>query len=245
MSMIATGSLSHNNVISGRHRYPGVSLSSISPQWLAVGYPVDGYWAQPILGYDDLNGDGKIGTANCRTDGWPTAPPCEVTLGSFSYLGSPTPTRTLSLRPNATYRGRVTLAALFDYRGGQKLYNRTAMARCLARVCRADQDPSTPLREQARVTADHLGSHAGFIEDASFWKLRELSLSIAAPDRWASRLGASRVSLTLAARNLATWSPYSGADPEADMAPSESLAVYDSFGQPAVRYLLTRLDIGW
>ncbi len=85
----------------------------------------------------------------------------------------------------------------------------------------------------------------GFVEDASFWKLREVSLGLTALERWAGSIGAKNLTLTLAARNLATWSPYSGPDPEANAAYYGSLGVYDDFGLPAERQLITRLDIGW
>ncbi len=48
--------------------------------------------------------------------------------------------------------------------------------------------------------------------DGSFAKWRELSLSWMFPGRW---IGAQRGSLTLAARNLHTWTGYTGLDPEA------------------------------
>ena len=90
-----------------------------------------------------------------------------------------------------------------------------------------------------------LGSAAGFIEDADFWKFRELSFAYAVPDAWAAALGAKRLSLALAARNLATWTRYRGPDPEVNTADYESLRSTDSFAQPQVRYLILRLDIGW
>jgi hypothetical protein len=53
------------------------------------------------------------------------------------------------------------------------------------------------------------------------------------------------LSLSLAARNLATWTRYDGADPEVNTADYESLESTDFFAQPQVRYFLLRVDIGW
>jgi hypothetical protein len=224
-------------------RYSGIAYSISARQRMVAGYPVAGYWAPPILGYTDLNGDHIISTEGCAGGQIPTGPTCEVRLGEMSYLAPSAPTRELSLRPHVA-TGRVTLAALFDYRGGNRLFNQAHYVRCLA-ICRASQDASAPLEDQARVAAAALGSVAGFIEDAAFWKFRELSLGYTVPEEWTDALGARRLSLSLAARNLATWTRYDGADPEVNTADYESLESTDFFAQPQVRYFLLRVDIGW
>jgi len=53
------------------------------------------------------------------------------------------------------------------------------------------------------------------IKDGSFARFRELSATYTLPGRWASRLGASRASITVAGRNLWTWTDYTGLEPEA------------------------------
>jgi TonB-dependent starch-binding outer membrane protein SusC len=52
------------------------------------------------------------------------------------------------------------------------------------------------------------------INDASYVKLREVSLSYDVPERLMNRIGAHGVSLTASGRNLHTWSKYTGLDPE-------------------------------
>jgi hypothetical protein len=46
-------------------------------------------------------------------------------------------------------------------------------------------------------------------------KLREISLSYNLPGTFATRVGASRASISVAGRNLHTWTDYPGLDPEA------------------------------
>ncbi len=226
-----------------RTRYSGIPYTVSAFQRMVPGHPVAGYWAPPILGYTDLNGDHIISTDGCAQGQFPSRPACEVRLGEPSYIGPSTPTRELSLRPHvATHR--VTLAALFDYRGGNRLFDYTHYLRCLG-ICRANQDASASLEDQARAAAAMLGSAAGYIEDAAFWKFRELSLRYVVPEEWAAALGARRLSLALAARNLATWTRYDGPDPEVNTADYESLESTDSFAEPQVRHLLLRVDIGW
>jgi TonB-linked SusC/RagA family outer membrane protein len=55
-----------------------------------------------------------------------------------------------------------------------------------------------------------------YIEDASYVKLREVSLSYGLPNSVLSRVGngISNARLTLSARNFFTWTPYGGLDPE-------------------------------
>jgi TonB-dependent SusC/RagA subfamily outer membrane receptor len=213
-------------------------------QRLVAGYPLAGYWGAPIVGFQDRNGDGMITSAGCSAAGYPSSPDCEVELGSDSFLGSSLPTRELSLRPRLV-RGRVTLSALFDYRGGNKLFDYTRYARCAFVLCRATQDGSAPLTDQARVAAANLYSFAGYIEDGSFWKFRELALRVAASEGWARKLGARELAITVAARNLATWTGYSGLDPEVSSAGYESLDSVDNFTQPATREVRLRVDMGW
>ena len=56
-----------------------------------------------------------------------------------------------------------------------------------------------------------------FLEDKSYLKLREVTLSYALPPRWATRLFGGRAngaSLEVSGRNLVTWTKYEGLDPE-------------------------------
>jgi TonB-linked SusC/RagA family outer membrane protein len=174
------------------------------------GYPLNGYWHRRITGYADADGDGMIDVS-------------EVTVSDTAeFLGYSIPRRELVLNTGIDFLNkRVRLAALFDHKGGHKLYNNTERIRCQSRNnCVGLMDPSAPLFEQARVIAlrDHPSrSVEGYIEDASFTRFRELSLSFTAPEVWASRLFRSnRAILTLSARNLKTWTDYTGLDPESN-----------------------------
>jgi hypothetical protein len=52
------------------------------------------------------------------------------------------------------------------------------------------------------------------INNARFAKLREIALAYDAPQRYAARLAARSLTLSVAGRNLHTWTPYTGLDPE-------------------------------
>lgn len=209
---------------------PGVSPFLFGSQRFENGLPAGSYVIPPILGYQDLNGDGRISSS-------------EVTVGSTPvFAGTPFPTQGGSLGTTVTLHGRLQAAALLEYRGGNAQLNSTEWFRCAVAVCRAAVDPTTPLAEQAKAAAS-VFTTSGFIDKADFVKLRELSLTYLAPDAWAAHLGAHGLTLTVAARNVATWTSYRGLDPEVNAAAAESFTVEDFFTQPPVRTAFARLDI--
>jgi hypothetical protein len=86
----------------------------------------------------------------------------------------------------------------------------------------------------------------GYVEDASFLKLREVSLTFFVPDGLASKFRASRMSLTVSGRNLATWTDYTGLDPEINSAGSGSnFGVSEFLTQPPVRYWTARINVNF
>ena len=234
------GSILHNKLvdlgeINGTPIPPIIFGLGANTQRHTDGFPLGGYWQQPILSWSDANGDGIIG-AN------------EVVVGdSAVYLGSPFPKYEVSITPRLTLFKYVQISGLIDYRGGFKLYNGTEDFRCAVFAnCRAINDPTASLFDQARAVADfQYGTKAGYIEDATFWKLRELAVTLDAPERWASRAGVSGLSLTLAGRNLHTWTNYTGFDPEVNEAGQANFTTADFLTQPPVRYYTARVNITW
>ncbi len=231
-----TGSTNKNRVVSlGEKITPIVFGLGGNTQRHQNGYPLGGYWQQPILGYADTNNDGLLS-------------PDEVQIGDTGvFLGTPSPRREFSVRPRLTLIKNIELSALFDYRSGFKLYNATEDFRCSVFInCRAVNDPTTPLKEQARAVADYAyGTVAGYIEDASFTKLREVALVFRAPNAWANRFRVNGLSLTLAGRNLATWTDYTGLDPEVTFAGATNFTQAEFLSQPAVRYYTARVNVNF
>ena len=93
-------------------------------------------------------------------------------------------------------------------------WSSSAASRCVN--CRGLYDRTAPLEEQALAQATFLpggGNSVAFLEPGWFIKLRELSLTFEAPDSWARAFRASRLSLTLAGRNLWTITDYTRRGP--------------------------------
>jgi len=106
--------------------------------------------------------------------------------------------------------GPLQLTSLFDWRKGGKASNLTNIY----------FDGSGLAADQAASNARFAGYLAGlpvYAENASFLKLREITLSYALPQSLAGNLfhgQAQDVRLEFSGRNLKTWTPYTGLDPE-------------------------------
>lgn len=215
------------------------------------GYPAGGYWARTYT-FADKNGDGLIGRVNCPTIGGTANPQiaggaaCEVTLSdSVQYIGQPIPTREFNLNQSFTVFKNATLNVLVQHRGGAKLFNSTREFRCAFNTCPELNLRSTSLAEQARGISRYMGTVAGYIEDASFTRLSELSLTLMAPSSWVRKMGmgADKVSLTVGGRNLALWTDYTGFDPEVNSNNGTNFTTSDFLAQPPTRQWTTRLNI--
>jgi TonB-dependent starch-binding outer membrane protein SusC len=88
-----------------------------------------------------------------------------------------------------------------------------------------------------------------YIEDGSFVKLRELSLTYTVPATFTQRVFGSRVSdvrLNLTGRNLAMWTKYWGADPEANNFAANNVGRFvDLAPFPPARNISFGFDVGF
>jgi TonB-linked SusC/RagA family outer membrane protein len=86
---------------------------------------------------------------------------------------------------------------------------------------------------------------AQFIEDGSYAKLRELSVSYNLKTAWLSRsFGFESVDLRVAGRNLHTWTKYDGIDPETNLAGAEVLVRgIDYFNNPQTRSVVFSIGL--
>lgn len=185
--------------------------------------------------YKDVNHDGAI-------------EPGEITYGlNKAFAGNDIPTRTASVAPHISIFRWINFSALFDYRGGNRLYNSTEQFRCgVFANCKADYVAGTPLKDQAAAVANLVnGNNWGYFQDATFWKWREASLSITLPQSIASKAGAFGATLTIAERNIKTWTRYPGIDPEVNSSGQTNLSVSDFLTQPLVRYFVARLTLSF
>lgn len=212
----------------------GSSFVGFQRQWVMVGRPLGAHRSFPIKSIRDLDGDGLVDNTCVEPSS------CEVVVGSTAEYRPAYPPTSASVETSVRF-GAVGLSVLIDRRTGHAMNNLTRSQRCFFQ-CLALYDPSASLRDQAEALLAPGGAGAT-VEDASFTKLREVSLRIDAPASWARALGGSRMRFSVAGRNLATWTDYSGLDPEPTSFPWIPLASVDNAAMPLPRRFVARLDL--
>jgi hypothetical protein len=204
------------------------------------GYPLFGYWQRRLRSYSDKNGDDIITLDEIVVDDSSTfigrsAPRYEATVNSGLEL--------------LNRRFRVSL--LLDAKGGHTLLNGTERIRCgTRRNCSGVNDRTASLWQQARAVAlrEHpSATWAGYLEDGTFVRWRELSIRYQLPNALVSRSRfAKDASIALAARNLRKWTRYSGIDPEADSDVGTTSSIQNDFqALPPPTYYVLRLILGF
>jgi TonB-dependent starch-binding outer membrane protein SusC len=167
-----------------------------------AGYPLGGYWARFPL----RNADGSLALTGAGA----------IQLDTAVFVGPSTPTREVAFSNTFTFLRNFSLYSLFDWKSGHYNYRGAELYRCAAsQNCQALNDPNTPAADMPIYRAGlSTPPHGVYIHKADFVKLRDLSLTWTAPERFATAVSASAMSLTLAGHNLALWSDYPGPDPE-------------------------------
>jgi TonB-linked SusC/RagA family outer membrane protein len=217
-----------------------------------TGYPLAAYFARRIVSFEDKNGDGIISRVNCPTYGVTVnpqiagGPACEIVLtDSAVFSGHPLGETELAVAPVVAVGHWLSIRALFDHRGGVTLYNATEYFRCSTapNQCLAVQSRGASLSDQARAVSTFMGTRGAYFEDATFWKWRELAITVTAPAVLTRAIGAAAASFTVAGRNLKTWTSYSGLDPEVNTGALTNFNTADFLTQPPVRYWVGRLSL--
>jgi hypothetical protein len=188
-----------------------------------VGYPV-GSWFEKRVTSADMDAAGVVSNVRCD-DGNGGSTPCAGTDGSYGtaddapavYLGRTIPKMDGAVANTVALLGRrLRLYALLDFKTGHHKLDFNTYSRCTVQErCRENFFPAefTPRRIASVTAGGNLLDHV--IVDASLAKLRELSASYTLPDRWAAALGARQATVSVAGRELHTWTRYDGLDPEA------------------------------
>jgi hypothetical protein len=212
----------------------GIDPISFGIQRHVEGYPLGGFWQRPIKSFQDANGDGVIAFS-------------EITVGDTAeFLGTPLPKRDLTISTSFTLFEKIRIQGLMDHKGGHVRDAGTMWFRCSQiPTCESAYVPGSNFYDQAAaVMAASQVTRAGYVRDASFWKLREVSATLFAPDNLARSLGVGRVSLTLTARNLLTITDWPDLDPEASVNQGNFTA-QEFLTQPPIRYWIARLNLNF
>jgi outer membrane receptor protein involved in Fe transport len=201
------------------------------------GYPINGWWQRPYT-FADADHNGII-TAN------------EITVqDSAQFVGYANPRWEVVYVPGFDlFNKRLRIQGLFDHKSGYYQLNGTERIRCESRLnCDGLVDPNAPLWKQARVVAlreTPSRTQWGFIEKATFVRLREASATYELPAAWAQSFRATRASFTVAVRNLWKGTGFSGIDPEANYFEGATGIVSNFQTSPPPTYWTFRLNVGF
>lgn len=175
---------------------PGRPLSGF------YGYIADG--VDPETGdmiYRDLNNDGRI-SASDRT-----------------YIGDPNPDFTYGMTNTFSWKG-FDLSIFIQGSYGNDIYN---MSRHNTEGMMDGKNQTTVVLDRWRIPGQitdvprasfTLRNSTYFVEDGSYLRLKNVSLSYSFSGKWMKKAGITRLQPYFSATNLLTWTKYKGMDPE-------------------------------
>ncbi|MGH7564628.1 MAG: hypothetical protein ACREK5_09430, partial [Gemmatimonadota bacterium] len=86
------------------------------------------------------------------------------------------------------------------------------------------------------------GPSSQFIEDGTFWRLRDVSVSYTFDQPVLQTVGFSSLDVKVSGRNLYTWTDYTGIDPEANLTDQTTGRGLDYFNNPRTRSFVFTLQ---
>jgi len=144
-----------------------------------------------------------------------------VTVGQFSF-GDPNPKFNMAFINDLNFDGWINLSMQWDWLHGNHLYNQTKEWMYRDGIHQDYDKAITIGNETGAWTAFYRGVYAQvsrngtknyFYEDASFWRLRNLSLAVDLA-KFVKVNGIRKIQLVFTGRNIITISDYTGLDPE-------------------------------
>jgi TonB-linked SusC/RagA family outer membrane protein len=182
--------------------------------------------------YEDINHDGMINEYD------------------IVYLGNSNPILIGGGGFSTKYK-QFTLTAFFYGRYGQKVINSARMSlesmygtnnqsTAVLKRWRSEGDDTDIPRALYGMGYNYLGSDR-FVEDASFVRLKTLSLTYSIPPQICKSLGINSLNVFCTAYDLFTWTNYTGQDPEVSLPSSATSLVKDESTTPVSK----RLSLGF
>lgn len=154
--------------------------------------------------------------------------------GPLESLGDPNPKFNMSFINDVTFKDFIQVSMQWDWLHGNNLYNQTKSWMYRDGIHKDYDNPITIDGASGVVTGAYTAFYRGvyqaganngtknyFMEDASFWRLRNLSMAIDFAKVFKLKTF-TRLQLILTGRNLITVTKYTGMDPEASSGTSNS-----------------------
>ena len=176
-------------------------LSTISAGGLQLhkeSYPVGGYFFRNVVSAT-LDGSGNVTESLCEAE---SGSPVPCAGAPRVFMGRPNPKWQGNAYTTVHLFGSLRLFANIDFKGGHHLISGDiGAAHVLLRNSLAVHERTDPIL--MALAGQRMWRESGYM-DASFAKLREVSVSYTLPERVVTNIGASRATLTVSGRNLWT-----------------------------------------
>ncbi len=170
----------------------------------------------------------------------------------FTKIGDPTPDFNMNISTNLSYKN-LSFYALCTWKQGGDVYNKSAQ--WLTRDNRHGMMDQYGKKESEKKTVNYYQSlydtnnfNDFWVEDGSYFKIREISLAYNFSKDVLSKLGKNFISnakISVSGRNLFTFTDYSGYDPEVQTKTSNGsqFFAYDFMGYPNFRSFSASLEL--
>jgi hypothetical protein len=178
-----------------------------------LGYPVDAVFRRKVV-EAQLDANGKAINVKCDDGKGGATSSCTTAPGVF--LGVFDPKYEGAFNATATFWKRLRVYGMVDFKAGNKHIDNNRRALCQV-FLRCDENFNPQNYDPLMIAEIQLNNVAQnwVANDASFIKLRELSASYMVPRKYVGFLGGRDATVGLTARNLHTWTSWTGLDPEA------------------------------
>lgn len=205
------------------------------------GYPISSFWGRKTIGvnYDSTGGYGSA-----------------IISDDKMFVGQALPKWTGSFSINLNLFRNFRIYALADWATGQRVYNATKQFMVLFGTYKPMldieeklADPDLPVAERVQLQEEYNyldpSWDANYVEDADWLKIREIALTYTLPKSVRQKyLAGHSASFTLSVRNVATFTEYSGTDPEVNFNGQSNLTRgTDFFTVPGARRVVFSVNV--
>ncbi|NDV83985.1 TonB-dependent receptor [Bacteroides sp. 51] len=180
---------------------------------MTVGKPLGMFWGYISEGVDPQTGD--IVYRDLDDNG-------RITSSDKTHIGDPNPDFTFGMTNNFSYKG-IGLSVLLTGSVGNDIYN---ASRIETEGMYSSRNQSTEVLKRWRQPGDvtdmpravigtqNVKSSSRWVEDGSFLRVKNVTLSYEFDRRLLSKIQLNRLQVYASANNLLTWTKYKGFDPE-------------------------------
>jgi TonB-linked SusC/RagA family outer membrane protein len=180
-----------------------------------VGQPISAFFGREVTGIDS---NGRFTYADTNNDG-------QINDDDRTFIGSPHPDFIYGINLNLGYKG-FDLSALFTGSQGNEIYNYEKIFTDFPTFVNGNRsvrvlDSWTPSNTNAELPAlstsiqnAETQPNSYFIEDGSFFRLKNLQIGYSLPDNTIEKIGLDGFRIYVQGSNLFTITDYEGFDPE-------------------------------